>query len=104
MAPEWIYLLKVNAGIILFYACYKLFCQWDTFFAWRRTALLVFLAFSLTYPLLDINDWMKEQAIVYELTEYTSFIPLVSQDILSTDTYASGITNLQTWMMYIYAA
>ena len=104
MAPEWIYLLKVNAGIILFYACYKLFCQWDTFFAWRRTALLVILAFSLTYPLLDINDWMKEQAIVYELTEYTSFIPLVSQDILSTDTHASGITNLQTWMMYIYAA
>ena len=104
MAPEWIYLLKVNAGIILFYACYKLFCQWDTVFAWRRTALLVFLAFSLTYPLLDINDWMKEQAIVYELAEYTSFIPFVSQDILSTDTYASGITNLQTWMMYIYAA
>ena len=56
MAPEWIYLLKVNAGIILFYACYKLFCQWDTFFAWRRTALLVFLAiFGLFFHYLQLT-------------------------------------------------
>ena len=43
MALEWIYLLKVNAGIALFYAFYKLFCQRDTFFLWRRFALLSFL-------------------------------------------------------------
>ena len=31
MNPEWIYLLKVNAGIVLFYSFYKLICQRDTF-------------------------------------------------------------------------
>jgi len=54
MAPEWIYLLKVNVGITLFYAFYKLFCQRDTFFQWRRYALLSFLGISILYPLIDI--------------------------------------------------
>ena len=49
-APELIYMLKVNIGIALFYAFYKLFCCRDTFFQWRRIALLSFLAlfFSLS--------------------------------------------------------
>lgn len=42
-APELIYMLKVNIGIALFYAFYKLFCCRDTFFQWRRIALLSFL-------------------------------------------------------------
>ena len=37
-APELIYMLKVNIGIALFYAFYKLFCCRDTFFQWRRIA------------------------------------------------------------------
>ncbi len=45
-APELIYMLKVNIGIALFYAFYKLFCCRDTFFQWRRIALLSFLALS----------------------------------------------------------
>ena len=35
MTPELIYMLKVNVGIALFYAFYKLFCGSDTFFKWR---------------------------------------------------------------------
>jgi hypothetical protein len=50
MAPEWIYLLKVNVGIALFYAFYKLFCCKDTFFQWRRMALLSFLVIFLQEP------------------------------------------------------
>ena len=42
-APELIYMLKVNIGIALFYAFYKLICCRDTFFQWRRIALLSFL-------------------------------------------------------------
>ena len=70
MAPEWIYLLKVNAGIALFYAFYKLFCQRDTFFQWRRFALLSFLGISFLYPLFDIQDWVMEQPAIYELADY----------------------------------
>ena len=70
MALDWIYLLKVNAGIALFYAFYKLFCQRDTFFLWRRFALLSFLGISFLYPLFDIQDWVMEQPAIYELADY----------------------------------
>ena len=60
-APELIYMLKVNIGIALFYAFYKLFCCRDTFFQWRRIALLSFLALSFLYPLMDMQAWVKEQ-------------------------------------------
>ena len=47
-APELIYMLKVNIGIALFYAFYKLFCCRDTFFQWRRITLLSCPLFSLS--------------------------------------------------------
>ena len=102
MALEWIYLLKVNAGIALFYAFYKLFCQRDTFFKWRRIALLSFLSISFLYPLFDIQDWVMEQPAIYELADYyttltsneeatvtpvVSEIPLQQPDLLTICTY-----------------
>ena len=65
-APELIYMLKVNIGIALFYAFYKLFCCRDTFFQWRRIALLSFLALSFLYPLMDMQAWVKEQPAINE--------------------------------------
>ena len=102
MALEWIYLLKVNAGIALFYAFYKLFCQRDTFFQWRRIALLSFLGISFLYPLFDIQDWVMEQPAIYELADYyttltsneeatvtpvASETPLQQPDLLTICTY-----------------
>lgn len=68
-APELIYMLKVNIGIALFYAFYKLFCCRDTFFQWRRIALLSFLALSFLYPLMDMQAWVKEQPAINELAD-----------------------------------
>lgn len=56
-----VYFLKVNIAIALFYAFYRLFFYKDTFFSWRRTALLCFLAVSAAVPLLNIQNWMVEQ-------------------------------------------
>ncbi|MDR0895960.1 MAG: M56 family metallopeptidase [Prevotellaceae bacterium] len=55
------YFIKVNIALALFYAFYRLFCYRDTFFGWRRTALLCFFAVSVLYPLLNIETWMVEQ-------------------------------------------
>ncbi len=55
------YFLKVNIAIALFYAFYRLFFYKDTFFAWRRIVLMCFLGISALYPLLNIQDWIKEQ-------------------------------------------
>ncbi|WP_291528365.1 M56 family metallopeptidase [Bacteroides sp. UBA939] len=55
------YFLKINVAIVLFYAFYRLFFYKDTFFAWRRAALLCFFAVSAAYPLLNIQSWITEQ-------------------------------------------
>lgn len=55
------YFLKVNVAIVLFYAFYRLFFYKDTFFGWRRIALLCFFAISAAVPLLNIQTWITEQ-------------------------------------------
>ena len=105
MAPEWIYLLKVNAGIALFYAFYKLFCQRDTFFQWRRFALLSFLGISLVYPLLNIQDWVKEQPAMYELADYyaTWMMEEEANVTPATDiTQVPQLPSLLTLCIYLY--
>ena len=52
---------KINVAIALFYAFYRLFFYKDTFFTWRRAALLCFFAISAVYPLLNIQTWITEQ-------------------------------------------
>lgn len=59
MTPELAYFLKINVGIIVFYIFYRLFFYKDTFFHWRRTALLCFLGISLLYPTLNLQEWVK---------------------------------------------
>lgn len=56
------YFLKVNVTIALFYVFYRLFFHKDTFFGWRRIALLSFFAISAVIPLLDIQMWITEQS------------------------------------------
>ena len=71
------YFLKVNVAIVLFYAFYRLFFYKDTFFGWRRTALLCFFAVSAAVPLLNIQTWITEQE------------PMVAM----ADLYATGTHN-----------
>lgn len=61
MTPELAYFLKINVAIILFYAFYRLFFYKDTFFQWRRITLLAFFITAFLYPLLNIQEWIKEQ-------------------------------------------
>ena len=56
-----VYFLKINVAIALFYAFYRLFFYKDTFFAWRRTALMCFFAVSAAVPLFDIQTWIVQQ-------------------------------------------
>jgi TonB family protein len=104
MAPEWIYLLKANVGIALFYAFYKLFCQRDTFFQWRRFALLSFLGISFIYPLLNIQDWVKEQPAMYELADYYANW-MATEEITATTPMvidAPQLPSLLTIGIYLY--
>ena len=89
------YFLKVNVAIVLFYAFYRLFFYKDTFFGWRRAALLCFFAVSAAVPLLNIQTWITEQepmvamadlyasVVLPELTIGTEAAPTDWKSILS---------------------
>ena len=102
MTPEWIYLLKANVGIALFYAFYKLFCQRDTFFQWRRIALLSFLGMSFVYPLLNIQHWVKEQPSMYELATYYATFMDESENVSAPVTATSEIPGILIICYYLY--
>jgi len=50
-----VYLLKVNIAIVLFYGVYRLLFQQDTFFQWKRLALLTVIFISFLYPAIDLT-------------------------------------------------
>ena len=76
MTPEFAYFLKVNVAFVLFYAFYRLLFYKDTFFKLRRASLLAFFGLALLYPLLNIQDWVKEQEPMTEVIQiYSAMLP-----------------------------
>lgn len=76
MTPEFAYFLKVNVAFVLFYAFYRLFFYKDTFFKLRRASLLAFFGLALLYPLLNIQEWVKEQEPMTEVIQiYSAMLP-----------------------------
>ena len=71
------YFLKINVAIALFYAFYRLFFYKDTFFTWRRAALLCFFAISAVYPLLNIQTWITEQEPMVAMADLCADIVLL---------------------------
>lgn len=79
MTPELAYFLKINVAIALFYAFYRLFFHKDTFFHWRRMALLCFFAISMLYPLLNIQGWIKAHEPMVAMADLYATIILPEQ-------------------------
>lgn len=76
MTPEFAYLLKVNVAFVLFYAFYLLFFYKDTFFKLRRAILLAFFGLALFYPLLNIQDWVRQQEPIADVIYmYSAMLP-----------------------------
>jgi len=69
MNPELIYFLKVNFAMVVFYGFYKLLSNNDTFFRWRRVALLSFLVISFLHPFLNIQNWVKQHEPMVALAD-----------------------------------
>lgn len=98
MTPEFAYFLKVNVAFIFLYAFYRLFFYKDTFFKLRRAILLGFFGFSLFYPLLNIQDWVKEQEPIIGVIQMysailpeTTFVPVTVPDTNWKDLIGKGI-------------
>tara|TARA_R110002050_G_scaffold92269_1_gene193120 strand:+ start:11403 stop:12734 length:1332 start_codon:yes stop_codon:yes gene_type:complete len=64
------YLLKVSAVIAIFYMCYKLFLQRDTFFEFNRIFLLLGIITAFLLPFVVIPIYIKYTAI--DLPNFTT--------------------------------
>ncbi len=61
MNDLFIYAVKVNASLVVFYLFYKLFFQRDTFWNLRRSYLLVGTLFSFVFPFISMQEWLSRQ-------------------------------------------
>ncbi|MDD3039405.1 M56 family metallopeptidase [Bacteroides sp.] len=103
MTPELTYFLKINVAIALFYAFYRLFFYKDTFFRWRRTALLCFFAISILYPLLNIQEWIKANEPMVAMADLYATIILPEQTIvMSPETNFNWQELLTLILEYVY--
>ena len=76
MTPEFAYLMKVNVAFVFIYAFYRLFFYKDTFFKLRRAILLAFFGLALFYPLLNIQDWVRQQEPIADVIYmYSAILP-----------------------------
>ena len=76
MTPEFAYLLKVNVAFVLFYAFYRWVFYKDTFFKLRRAIVLAFFGLALFYPLLNIQDWVRQQEPIADVIYmYSAMLP-----------------------------
>ena len=72
-----VYLIKVNIAIALFYCVYRLLFQKDTFFQWKRIALLTIIFISFAYPATDLtrqiiaNNQIKDVFEIVYIPVYT---------------------------------
>jgi TonB family protein len=79
-----VYFFKINIAIALFYAFYRLFFYKDTFFAWRRAALLSFFFLSAICPLLNIQTWVTQQEPMAEMANLYANIMLPELQVTPT--------------------
>jgi len=115
-----IYLIKVNIAIVLFYGIYRMLFQQDTFFQWKRLALLSVIFISFLYPAIDLtrqmiaNHQLKNMLETVQIPVYTlpelvvaenvkAPVNLFPQIILPVYLLASGLLLIrmlfQLWMI-----
>lgn len=61
MEAFYIYILKVNIALVIFWLFCHLVIWRDTFIELRRVCLFTVLVLSFTYPLVDFSGWILQE-------------------------------------------
>lgn len=102
MTPESVYFLKVNIAIALFYIFYRLFFKKDTFFRWRRGTLLCLFLISLSYPFLNLQEWIKTQESIIQAANLYILMGLPTQIFKSGTMPTENIPPFLSYIIHIY--
>jgi len=77
------YLLKASAVIAIFYFCYKIFLQKETFFESNRWFLLIGLFIAFTIPMVVIPIYVTQTPIAIPNVEFTNVVNEKTVDTIS---------------------
>ena len=93
------YLLKANIILALLYAFYRLFFYRDTFFKWRRAALLGILAVAVLVPLPWTQMWLSTLPTAHAVGTFTAEV-LLPEFIVTPEPSRTGLslTHLAAWI------
>jgi len=85
------YLLKASAVIIIFYICYKLFLQRETFFEYNRWFLFIGILIAIGLPFIVIPI-------------YIEYVPVIQNFMIPSDAIEAQTTIASSfnWMQIIY--
>ena len=89
------YLIKVSAILILFYTCYKLFLNRETFFESNRYFLFIGLIAAFVLPLIVIPKYIEVEPIITQNA-------YVINETNSQSIVADNSISLTTTITYIY--
>ena len=83
--------LLANIGFAVLWIFYRIFLHRDTFFSGKRFTLLLGLAFTLIYPLLNVSDWMPVFQPVQRMTQTLSFtLPEITVTAYGNQSYSTA--------------
>ncbi|MGN6511353.1 MAG: M56 family metallopeptidase, partial [Chitinophaga sp.] len=71
MTALFIYLVKANIALCLFYLAYRLGLRRLTFYTLNRVFLITGIVFSSLFPLVDVNDFFtRNETIAAQVVQY----------------------------------
>jgi len=98
MNPIFIYFLKVNIAIALFYLFYRLFFAGDTFWKTRRIYLISSIIISFVYPFFSIENWLQSQPSIQTMVANYALL----QEITVTPENQSGLFSFENILWAVY--
>lgn len=79
MSDSSLYILQVNAGLLLFWLLYKILFARDTFLKIRRFFLLTIILLSFLYPLISLSGWLeKKEPLQNAIVSYIEYFPTIT--------------------------
>ncbi len=84
MSELFVYLIKANIALCLFYLAYRLGLRRLTFYTLNRFFLLSGIVFSSLFPLIDVNDLVRknetlEQKVILYVPDFQAWQPAVQK-------------------------
>ena len=92
MNDLFMYFLKVNIAIALFYLFYRLVFYNDTFWATRRFYLVFSILLAAVYPFISVSGWLEKQEPM--LAIMTNYVQLEAVTVSATPPSAITLENL----------